>query len=80
MQSLKKIHAWAQMKVPLSNFLASGGDWFESLFVGNPEDRFYRVKAHMTNCACLHDSFINQFMRGSRQFCERGSNFDNVFF
>ena len=32
------------------NFLASlcsGGDWFESRFVGNPEDRFCRDEAQM---------------------------------
>ena len=32
------------------NFLASlsgWGDWFESRFVGNPQDRFSRVEAHI---------------------------------
>ena len=34
------------------NFLASlcnWGDWFETHFVGHPEDRFFRDEAHMIN-------------------------------
>ena len=27
--------------------LCSGGDWFETRFVGNPEDRFSHHKAHL---------------------------------
>ena len=41
MQSLKKIHAWAQMKVPLSKILASLcslAGWFESYLVEDPGD------------------------------------------
>ena len=37
------------------NFLASllsRGDWFETCFVGNPEDRFSRVVASYISVAC----------------------------
>ena len=41
--------------------LCSWGDWFESHFVRNPEDRFCHVEAHMTCDNYKDSSYFCQF-------------------
>ena len=48
------------------NFLASlcsWGDWFEYHFVGNPEDRFCRVDAHIEACVLSLPFFVYNFTK-----------------
>ena len=60
------------------NFLASPcnwGDWFESCFVGNPEDRFCHIAAHMMWVCTVCQS------NGNWQFpIYKGSIFKIAFF
>ena len=81
MQSLKKIHAWAQIKVPLLNILSMGvcsrTDWYESYMAVTPLTGFLPTR-HICKTAmypktnnCSRVSFLGQLQMD----CEWGTNF-----
>ena len=58
------------------HFLASHcswGDWFETRFVGNPDDRFSRDEAHMSQSNAYSDQHMSRMLKNVHTVISKGA-------